>query len=179
MWDWVFGSWRTVGYVAVNTVLVYVSVLVAIRVGERRTLAQMSTFDLIVAVSLGAIIGRTATAPSPSYAQGLAAVVTLLAAHAALSWGRRHLPHIVGITERNALLIVSDGVVLPGALERAHLTSDDLACVLREHGVAAIDQVAAVVLEARGAFSVVRADAGPLGREVLTGVEGVEQRSSR
>ena len=176
MWEWVLGSWRTVAYVAVSSLLIYLSVLVGIRLGERRTLAQMSTFDLIVAVSLGAIIGRTATAASPSYVQGLAAVVALLAAHAALSWGRMHLPRMLRATEHRALLIVTDGVILPGALRRAHLTPEDLYCVLREHGVGAIEDAAAVVLEARGAFSVIRADAGPLGADILTGVDRPEPR---
>lgn len=171
MWDWMLGSWRTVAYVGVSSVLIYLSVLVGIRLGQRRTLAQMSTFDLIVTVSLGAVIGRTATAASPSYVQGSAAVVALLVTHAALSWGRMHLPRLLRATEQRALLIVSDGAILPGALERAHLTSDDLYCVLREHGVAAIEDVAVVVLEARGAFSVIRADAGPLGDTILGGVD--------
>ena len=171
MWEWILGSWRSVGYVAASSLLIYLSVLFGIRLGERRTLAQMSTFDLVVAVSLGSIIGRTATTASPSYVQGFAAVVTLLLAHGGLSWGRMHLPRVLRMTEHRALLIVSDGAVVPGALERAHLTPGDLYCVLREHGLASIDDAAAVVVEGRGAFSVIRADAGALGRDILTGVD--------
>lgn len=171
MWEWILGSWRSVGYVTASALLIYFSVLFGIRLGERRTLAEMSTFDLVVAVSLGAIIGRTATTASPSYVQGLTAVVTLLVTHAGLSWGRMHLPRLLRMTEHRALLIVCDGAVLPGALERARLTTGDLYCVLREHGLASIEDAAAVVVEGRGAFSVIRADAGALRGDILTGVD--------
>jgi hypothetical protein len=88
LFDWTLGSWRTVGFVALSTLLIYVSVVVALRVGERRTLAEMSGFDFAVAVAVGSIIGRVSTARSPTYVQGLAALVTLLVSHYLITFAR-------------------------------------------------------------------------------------------
>lgn len=155
MWDWIFGSWRTVGYVAVATVLIYLSTLVAIRLGERRTLTEMSAFDFVVAVAIGGIVARTATVQPPSYVQGLAALVTLLTIHHLLSWGRLHAGVVRWLTRREPLLLMAHGQPLARGLRQAHMSEEDLYTVLREHGVVRVSDVAAVVLEARGAFSVI------------------------
>ena len=50
--------------VAVKAVLMFAVTIVGLRLGERRTLAQLGAFDF--AVAIGAIIGRTVTASSAS-----------------------------------------------------------------------------------------------------------------
>jgi len=45
MCDWILGSWRTAGLVALTTTLAYVFTVVALRLGERRTLGEMSPYD--------------------------------------------------------------------------------------------------------------------------------------
>ena len=55
--------------------------VIGLRLGERRTLAQLGAFDFAVAVVIGAIISRTMTAPSASFAVGAVALVALLVVH--------------------------------------------------------------------------------------------------
>ncbi len=154
---WLLGGWRSAVYVAASAVMIYLSTVFAIRaVGERRTLTQMTIFDFSVAVALGAVIARTATTASPSYVQGVVAVVALLGAHNVISILRRRFPGTRRLFDRDALVLVRDGRVHDDALRRAHLTVDDLRTVLRERGVPALDEVRLVVLESRGAFSVLR-----------------------
>lgn len=56
--DWPLGDERSIGFVAISTTLIYVSVLIGVRLGERRTLTEMTTYDFAAAIALGAIIGR-------------------------------------------------------------------------------------------------------------------------
>ncbi len=164
MWNWLFGSWPTIGYVACTTVLIYLSTVIGVRLGERRTLADMSAFDFVVAVAMGGIIARTATTRSPTYVQGVTAVLALVVAHRVLSWGRMRSTSVRRVAERRPLLLLWGGRVLPDALRRAHVTEEDLYTVLREHGVRRVADVAAVILESRGAFSV-----------IVRGTEGVDR----
>jgi uncharacterized membrane protein YcaP (DUF421 family) len=56
--------------VAVKAVLLFAVAVIGLRLGERRTLAQLSAFDFMVAVAIGAITGRGATAAdTPSLLQ--------------------------------------------------------------------------------------------------------------
>lgn len=71
--------------VAAKAVLLHATALAGLRFGTRRTLAQMSPFDLITAAAMGAVIGRTSTSSGTSYAAGAVAVVTLIAVHRLVS----------------------------------------------------------------------------------------------
>jgi hypothetical protein len=66
-----FGEPGGLGWVAVKAVLLFAVAVIGLRLGERRTLAQLSAFDFTVAVAIGSIIGRTVTAASTSFATGL------------------------------------------------------------------------------------------------------------
>lgn len=156
MFDWLLGDWRSVGFVALSTILIYVSVVAAVRLGERRTLAEMTVYDFAVAIALGSIIGRTATTASPSYIQGVAAVLALLASHHILSVLRTRFAGVRRLTDRSPITLAENGTIDRRALRRAHMTDADLATVLREHGVADITEAGLVTLEPRGAFAVVR-----------------------
>lgn len=157
---WLVGDWRSIGFVALSTILIYLSVVAGVRLGERRTLTEMTTYDFAVAVALGSIIGRTATTAQPSYSQGVAAVAALLACHRLLSALRVHSPKARRLLDRHPIAVVRDGAEIPGTLRRAHLTTADLEMVLREHGVLRLEDALLVTLESRGAFSVVVSDTG-------------------
>src|SRR5260370_13336641 len=84
------GGASGLGWVAVKAVLLFAVAVVGLRLGERRTLAQLSAFDFTVAVAVGSIIGRTVTASSTSFATGAVALVTLLVVHRLVALARRH-----------------------------------------------------------------------------------------
>ena len=58
--SWLIGHASDVGLVAAKAALMYLTALLALRLGERRTLAQWTIIDFATAVAMGAIIGRTA-----------------------------------------------------------------------------------------------------------------------
>ena len=78
------------GWVAAKAVLLFAVAVIGLRLGERRTLAQLSAFDFAVAVAVGAIIGRGATAADTSFATSAVALITLLVVHRAVAIARRH-----------------------------------------------------------------------------------------
>jgi uncharacterized membrane protein YcaP (DUF421 family) len=155
VWNWVLGDWRSVGYVALTTVMIYFSTVVALRFGERRTLAEMTPYDFVVAVAIGAVVGRTATAEHPSYVQSIVAVVALLVAHGLVSWLRLRSRRVRRLLERPPRVLVWRGAVCDDALRQSHMDRSDLDTLLREHGIVTLADVAAVVLETRGVVSVI------------------------
>ena len=61
------GGTDLLAWVAVKAVLMFAVAVIGLRLGERRTLAQLGAFDFAVAVAIGAIISRTVTAASASF----------------------------------------------------------------------------------------------------------------
>lgn len=170
MFTWLLGGWRSIGFVAITTVLIYASTVLGVRVSERRTLAQMSSFDFVVAVALGAIVGRTATTASPSYVQATCALATLVALHRLAGWARIRSSAMAKMVDHPALVVLDRGQLVPDVLERAHLTEADVWRVLRENQVRRPDEVELLVLEGSGRFSVLRRGADPIDARLLGGL---------
>jgi uncharacterized membrane protein YcaP (DUF421 family) len=162
------GGASGLGWVAVKALLMFAVVVAGLRLGERRTLAQLGAFDFAVAIAVGAIIGRTATSPSTSFATGAVALVTLLVAHRLVSALRRR-GWLGGLVDSPPRVLVAAGRIRDDELSRAGLTVGDLYALLREHQVARLEAVEVLLYETRGKVTIVRRgeDIGPVTRAGL------------
>lgn len=151
------------GWVAVKAVLLFTVAVIGLRLGERRTIAQLSAFDFAVAVAIGAIIGRGATASGTSFAASAVALVTFLAAHRVIAILRRH-SRVVRLIDHPPRVLVARGKLQAEELARAGLTATDVYALLREKGVGDLRQVGYLLYEASGAVTLTGAgrEPGPL-----------------
>ena len=162
------GGASGLGWVAVKAALLFAVAVIGLRLGERRTLAQLSAFDFAVAVAIGAIIGRGATAADTSFATSAIALVTFLVAHRVVAIGRRH-SRVVRLIDHPVRVLVARGELQEGELARAGLTAADVFALLREKGAGDLGQVGYLLYEARGAVTLTGAglEPGPLVRDGL------------
>ena len=162
------GGTSGLGWVAIKALLMFAVTIVGLRLGERRTLTQLGTFDFAVAVTIGAIIGRTATASSVSFATGAVALVTLLVAHRLVAFARRH-NRMARIIDHPPRVLVARGEMQDRELGRAGLTAADVYALLRQQGVDDLGQVGYLLYETRGTTTLIGADSepGPLTRNGL------------
>jgi uncharacterized membrane protein YcaP (DUF421 family) len=75
------GQYPQLGWAVAKTLLLFAVAVIGLRLAERRTLTQFNVFDLVVSIAAGAIVGRTATSSTTSFATGAAALITMLLAH--------------------------------------------------------------------------------------------------
>jgi uncharacterized membrane protein YcaP (DUF421 family) len=162
------GNASGLGWVAVKALLLFAVAVIGLRLAERRTIAQLSAFDFAVAVAVGAIIGRGATASDTSFVTSAVALVTLLLAHRVVAILRRH-SRAVRLIDHPPRVLVVRGELQRRELARAGLTATDVYALLRENGVDDLAQVGYLLYEARGTVTVVGADRepGPLQRAAL------------
>jgi len=154
------GGASALGWVVLKAVLLFTVAVVGLRLGERRTIAQLSAFDFAVAVAIGSIIGRGATASETSFATSAVALVTFLVAHRLISILRRH-SRAVRLIDHRPRVLVAGGQLQRGELARAGLTAADVYALLREKGIVDLSQVGYVLYEPRGTMTVVGADSEP------------------
>ncbi len=161
--EWFGASWHTIAYVAGGTAAMYASTVVAVRVAGRRTLAQLSAFDVVVTIAIGSLLASTAVSRDASYAQGLTALVTLLVLQVVVAAARRRFGLLARVLDFEPRVIVENGKVhLDESPLGAQLTRGELKTALRQHGI--FDDVGfrVVILEPTGQFSVQRDEkAGP------------------
>ncbi|WP_405151228.1 DUF421 domain-containing protein [Sphaerisporangium sp. NBC_01403] len=149
-------------HAAVKILALFITAVVAFRLSGRRSLAELSPVDFVTAISVGAIIGRTATATDASGMTGAAALVTLLLAHLVVV-RLRLFPGVAHLVDPPLRVLVHDGVVQRLELRRCCMTSRDLDSVLRQHGVTDLANVHLAVFEPRGSISVITRDKAPGG----------------
>ncbi len=135
--------------------LAYAWLLTVIRLTGKRTLAQLDAFDLLVSVALGSTLATVLLSRDVALAEGAVALLLLCVLQlvvgvltARFTWARR-------IGTARPTLLARDGLVLDEALRAQRISRDSLLQVLRMHGVGGLEQVAAVVLETNGRFSVI------------------------
>jgi hypothetical protein len=74
MW---FNGWSPIGRTLVIGFIAYVAVVVLLRIGGKRTLANMDEFDLVVLVAMGNLFATAMLAPDVSLVQALAGLALL------------------------------------------------------------------------------------------------------
>lgn len=156
--SWLIGNWSHLGADAGKVALMYVTALVGLRLGERRTLAQWTIIDFATAVAMGAIIGRTAVAGTQSYVTGAVALVSLVVIHRIVSILRFN-PVLGKLSDHRVRLLVAHGEVRPRELRICGLTENDLFTQLRQRGIYSLDGLRYVLYEAKGSVTVVPEDA--------------------
>jgi hypothetical protein len=65
--------------------LLYATAIIGLRLGKRRILAELSPFDFVAAVAVGAIVGRIPSAADADYLAGAVTLIAVLFAHAVVS----------------------------------------------------------------------------------------------
>lgn len=153
--EYLFGEAGELGWVMAKALLLYLTAVLGFRISERRTLAQLSPFDFVAAVAVGAIVGRIPNAHDASFLTGAATLLTVLAGHAAVT-RLRLIPGARAVLVRTPRLLVSGGLVLAEEVRRSGLTPDDLASLLRQQGIGDLSAVRFAILEDRGQLSVIR-----------------------
>ncbi|MEV0970320.1 DUF421 domain-containing protein [Microtetraspora glauca] len=151
--DALIGDWHHAAYAAVKGLALFLTAAVAFRLTERRTMAEFAPFDWVAAVAVGALVGRTATASDASWLTGTAALLAILAGHAAIT-RLRFLPVIRRLVDPPLRILIRDGHVNQGNLRRCGLTEADLDAVLRQHGHHSTAGIHLAIFEAKGAVSV-------------------------
>jgi uncharacterized membrane protein YcaP (DUF421 family) len=157
--DWLIGQAGELGGVVAKALLMYLVALIGLRLAHRRTLAQWTAIDFAAAVAVGAILGRTAVASGQSFLVGAAALLTVLAAHTAVTYARFR-PWVVRATEHRVRVLVDHGELRRDQLRLCGLTDGDLVAQLRQQGVGSLADLRYVLYEAKGELTVVR-EPGP------------------
>lgn len=149
-------SWQEAFTVAATSVGLYLLFLALIRLLGQRILSTMSSLDVIVVITMGAVLGRAILGISTTLLGGAVAVVSLLVIQAGVAQLRRWGPteHLV---RTQPVVLIKDGVILRDNVRRTHVDDADLWARLRLAGVRSPAEVALLTLESTGQISLIRA----------------------
>ena len=165
-----FNGWSVLGRTLLIGVLAYVSLVFMLRVSGKRTLAKMNAFDLVVTVAIGSTLATIVLSKSVALAEGLLALALLIGMQFAISWSSTRMPWLRRVVTGEPRLLLRDGTMLDEALRDARVTREEVRAAVRSSGIGALGDVAAVVLETDGSFSVIAGRPGA----ALSSLDGVK-----
>lgn len=141
-----------------RTVLVYGGLAVLLRVGGKRELAQLNTFDLVVMLLLSNVVQNAIIGSDNSLTGGLIGAAVLVAINAGLIRVVNRHPRLTRIFEGAQTALVRDGRVDRKAVHRVGLRHADLAAALRRQGASDVHQVKKATLDPGGVIVVTLID---------------------
>jgi uncharacterized membrane protein YcaP (DUF421 family) len=118
----------------VAALFAYVVLLALLRLAGKRTIAQGTAFDFVLALVLGDLVDDLLWSDVPA-AAFLVAVGTLGLAHTLTSWAQSRSPRLHRLVSGQAALVLDRGQPVPEALRAERLTGGDLEALLRLWGV--------------------------------------------
>jgi uncharacterized membrane protein YcaP (DUF421 family) len=138
--------------------LVYLFLLAVFRVAGRRTLAQVTTFDLILVLVLGDATQQALVGEEGTLATAVVAVATLVLFDIGLSRAKQRWPRVDAVVDGLPIPLVIHGRPQTAQMAAEGVTEDDILTAARERqGLSHMDEVEFAVLEQSGGISVVPA----------------------
>jgi uncharacterized membrane protein YcaP (DUF421 family) len=142
-----FDGWDPLLRIFVVGTLSYIILIVLLRISGKRTLAQMSGFDFVITVAIGATFGRLITAKDVVLAESAAAFFLLILLQTGFAWLDMKSGWFSRIAKSQPTLLFYKGNYLNDNIRRCKVNKAEILGVIRAKGIESIDEVEAVVME--------------------------------
>ena len=139
--------------IVLRALVVYCFLWLVTRALGRSTLGELSTFQLLVYVTMGDLVQQAVTQQDYSVTGGLLAVGTFALLTVAIGWVQWRFPRIRPLTSGRPVLVWQDGHPLEHTLRDERLAMADLLVAAREEGIRTTGEIEYAVLEADGRIS--------------------------
>lgn len=114
-----------------RTILVYIGVALLLRLGGKRDMAQLNSFDLVVMLLLANVVQNAMMGDDYSLAGGLLGAIVLLALNGVVVRLMNLHPWLTRIFEGSSTTLVRDGQPTLKALRRMGLRTPDVEAACR------------------------------------------------
>jgi uncharacterized membrane protein YcaP (DUF421 family) len=139
--------------IVVRAAVLFAFLWVVTRVVGRSTLGELSTFELLLYVTMGDLVQQGITQQDYSVTGAVLAVSVFALITVALSYLSWRFPRLRPIIRGRPVVIVRDGKPQTDQMGRHRLPFDDLVEAAREQGIRRLSQIEVAVLETNGRIS--------------------------
>lgn len=162
----------------IRPILVYGFLLVALRLGGKRELGQLTGFDLVVLLMLSNAVQNAIIGNDNSVTGGIIGAATLLITNYLVVRLAFRYPRIQRAVEGRPTVLVLDGRIIPENLAKELLSEVELRTVLRRLGFEDLAEIKVARLETSGSISIERAADLPteIEAEILARLARIEAR---
>jgi uncharacterized membrane protein YcaP (DUF421 family) len=136
--------------------LVYAFLLAVFRLSGKRSLARITTFDLVLTLVISECVQHALVGEDRSMTNAFLLVLALVGIDVLLSCLKQRSKLVRGFVDGASLALIENGVVHRDRMDRERVDLDDVLAAARDkQGLASLDDVRDAVLEENGDISVV------------------------
>lgn len=138
---------------------VYVIILIIVRLSGKRTMAEVTVFDLVLILIVAETTQQALLGDDFSIVNAALLIITLFTIDIGLSYLKEYWPPAGKVIDGVPTLLVSHGKEDKRALKKARVDKDEILAAARfQMGVERFDQIKYAVLEADGDISIIPYD---------------------
>jgi len=156
MFDMAMPWWEFVA----RALIVYVALLVLVRVSGKRSLSQITPFDIILLFVLGNAVQNSLIGHDTSVQGGLVLAATLIVLNWGVGWIAARHARFKHVVEGKAIQVGQDGQIDHRALMRESVGMTDFEEAMRRAGVEHCGEIRAAWLETDGSITILKERAG-------------------
>lgn len=126
------------------------------RVGGRRTLAEITTFDFILLLVIGDAAQNAFTGDDFSVTTAALVIVTLVLLDVGMAKLSQRSDRLQRVIDSVPVIVIDNGRLLEREIRQEGITVDEILTAARErHGLQTLDQIKFAIVERHGGISVV------------------------
>lgn len=142
--------------IVAHSAAIYLLLLLIFRVAGRRTLAETSTFDLVLLLIIGETTQQVMVGDDATVLGATVAIVSLVSLDMGISYLKLWFPLFDTLLEGKPVLLIREGKVQHAAMAANGLDDEDLKEAARlSHGLDDVKEVRQATLERDGKISIV------------------------
>jgi uncharacterized membrane protein YcaP (DUF421 family) len=139
--------------IVIRAAVVFFFLWAITRMVGRSTLGELSTFELLIYVTMGDLVQQSVTQQDFSVTGGLLAVSVFALLTTLLSWTQWRFPRTQSIVNGTPVVVVRDGEIVRVSTRQQRLSDTDLLAAARQQGIRRLGEVELAILEADGKMS--------------------------
>lgn len=140
----------------IRAAVVYIVLLLIFRIAGKRTLSQITTFDLVLLLIISEVVQQAMVVNDASLLNAFLLVITLVGLNIAISLIKQRSPAFSKLIDSVPVVLIENDKVHKDRMDRERVDEEDILESARElQGIERLDQIKYAVLERSGHITVV------------------------
>lgn len=135
---------------------IYLILLIVFKIAGRRTLLQMTSFDLILLLIISEATQQALLGEDFSVTGAMLTIITLVVIDILFGYLKKMIPGAEQIIDGPPVILVADGIADEEKLKKVSVSRDDILVAARQnHGIPELQKIKYAILERNGHISII------------------------
>ncbi|KFC10840.1 hypothetical protein GTGU_00537 [Trabulsiella guamensis ATCC 49490] len=142
-----------------RAIAIYLILLIVFKIAGRRTLLQMTSFDLILLLIISEATQQALLRTDYSVTGAMLTIVTLIVVDILFGFMKKRFSRAEQLLDGAPVVLIENGTPIDNKIKKVNVSTDDIMLVARQnHGIYQIEKIKFAILERNGQISIIPAD---------------------